>query len=71
MVSQIYNERQRYIIPTSDWGFNKLFGPELNKKLLISLLNKFIDDKNIKELEYLDGDVPIPLKSICKMSVDV
>ena len=71
MVSQIYNERQRYIIPTSDSSFNKLFGPELNKKLLIGLLNNFIDDKNIKELEYLDGDVPIPLKSICKMSVDV
>ncbi len=47
MVSQIYNERQRYIIPTSDWGFKRLFGSELNKGLLIGLLNKFIDDKNI------------------------
>ena len=48
MVSQIYNERQRYIIPTSDWGFKRLFGSELNKGLLIGLLNKIIDDKNIK-----------------------
>jgi len=27
------NAGQRYIIPTSDWGFKRLFGTEMNKEL--------------------------------------
>ena len=71
MVSQIYNERQRYIIPTSDWGFKRLFGSEINKGLLISLLNKIIDDRVIEDLEYLDRDVLVPVGSVQRMSFDV
>lgn len=71
MVSQIYNERQRYIIPTSDWGFKRLFGSEINKGLLISLLNKIIDDRVIEDLEYLDRDVLVPVGSVRRMSFDV
>ena len=71
MVAQIYNESQRYIIPTSDWGFKRLFGSEINKGLLISLLNKIIDDKVIEDLEYLDRDVMVPVGSVRRMSFDV
>ncbi|MBR5399762.1 MAG: Rpn family recombination-promoting nuclease/putative transposase [Bacteroidales bacterium] len=71
MVSQIYNERQRYIIPTSDWGFKRLFGSEINKGLLIGLLNKIIDDRVIEDLEYLDRDVLVPVGSVRRMSFDV
>ena len=71
MVQQIYNEGQRYIIPTSDWGFKRLFGSEQNKGLLISLLNKIIDDRVIEDLEYLDRDVFVPVGSVRRMSFDV
>ena len=71
MVSQIYNERQRYIIPTSDWGFKRLFGSEINKGLLIGLLNKIIDDRVIEDLEYLDKDVLVPVGTVRRMSFDV
>jgi len=34
---------QRYMSPFVDYGFYKLFGTELNKELLISLLNAIFD----------------------------
>ena len=71
MVQQIYNEGQRYIIPTSDWGFKRLFGSEINKGLLIGLLNRIIDDRVIEDLEYLDRDVFVPVGSVRRMSFDV
>ena len=71
MVQQIYNEGQRYIIPTSDWGFKRLFGSEINKGLLIGLLNRIIDDREIEDLEYLDRDVFVPVGSVRRMSFDV
>lgn len=48
-----YNENQRYIIPTSDFGFKRLFGTEMNKDILIGFLNEVIADKVIVGLEYL------------------
>ena len=71
MVQQIYNEGQRYIIPTSDWGFKRLFGSEINKGLLIGLLNRIIDDRVIEDLVYLDRDVFVPVGSVRRMSFDV
>ena len=71
MVQQIYNEGQRYIIPTSDWGFKRLFGSEINKGLLIGLLNRIIDDRVIEDLEYLDRDVFVPVGGVRRMSFDV
>ncbi len=56
-----YKEGQRYIIPTSDWGFKHLFATERNKDLLIGLLNKLIDDRNIVDLEYIDREIPFIL----------
>lgn len=66
-----YQEGQRYIIPTSDWGFKRLFGTEPNKKILIGFLNNVIDDCVIEDLEYLDRDVVITVGSVRKMSFDV
>jgi hypothetical protein len=34
---------QKYVNPYTDFGFKKLFGTELNKDLLISLLNALFD----------------------------
>jgi predicted transposase/invertase (TIGR01784 family) len=35
--------QERYVNPYTDFGFKKLFGTELNKELLISLLNALFD----------------------------
>lgn len=51
MTSQ--TDTPRYIDPTTDYGFKRIFGLEVNKDLLISFLNDlFRGRKNIKELEY-------------------
>ena len=55
-----YSENQRYIIPTSDWGFKRLFGTEMNKDLLIGFLNEVITDRVIVGLEYLNTEVILP-----------
>ena len=57
-----FNAGARYIIPTSDWGFKRLFATERNKGLLIGLLNRIIEDIEIKDLKYLDREVLLPLK---------
>ncbi len=48
---------ERYINPYTDYGFKKLFGTELNKDLLISLLNALFKDKpEIIDLSYLNSE---------------
>ncbi|MBR1932676.1 MAG: PD-(D/E)XK nuclease family transposase, partial [Prevotella sp.] len=45
-VGAFYSEtkkQERYVNPYTDFGFKKLFGTELNKDLLISLLNALFD----------------------------
>ena len=54
---------ERYVNPYTDFGFKKLFGTELNKELLISLLNALFDRSSqqspdepkqvVKDLKYL------------------
>jgi predicted transposase/invertase (TIGR01784 family) len=66
-----YREGQRYIIPTSDWGFKRLFGTEMNKNLLIGFLNRVIDDRTIETVEYLNTEPILPLSKSLKMSFDV
>ena len=54
---------QKYVNPYTDFGFKKLFGTELNKDLLISLLNALFDRSSqfspgepkqvVKDLRYL------------------
>jgi len=47
----------KYIDPTTDYGFKRIFGTETNKNLLISLLNElFRGRKVIKDLEYNRND---------------
>jgi len=47
----------KYIDPTTDYGFKRIFGKDANKELLISLLNElFRGRKVIKSLEYNRND---------------
>ena len=48
---------ERYVNPYTDFGFKKLFGSELNKDLLISLLNALFHDKpEITDLSYMNTE---------------
>jgi len=52
MDNNMENER-KYIDPTTDYGFKRIFGTEASEELLISLLNElFRGQKNIKSLTY-------------------
>ena len=62
-----YNENQRYIIPTSDFGFKRLFGTEMNKDILIGFLNEVITDKVIVGLEYLNTEAQGCLRCVLQM----
>lgn len=63
MVKQI---PERYVNPYTDFGFKKLFGKELNKDLLISLLNALLGrsarqspgepEQVVKDLCYLPSE---------------
>ena len=66
-----FKEGQRYIVPTSDWGFKRLFGTEANKDVLIGLLNKLIDDREVKDVKYLERDLLLPVGEGREMSFDV
>ena len=47
----------RYINPYTDFGFKKLFGTEMNKDLLISLLNAlFHGHEVVRDVTYLNGE---------------
>ena len=70
-IKERYAEGQRYIIPTSDWGFKRLFGTELNKKLLIGLLNRIIDDREIESVTYLDDEPLLPMKQVRDLRFDI
>ena len=59
----VEQKHERYVNPYTDFGFKKLFGTELNKELLISLLNALFDRSAqqspneprqvVKDLKYL------------------
>lgn len=47
-------DQGKYICAYTDFGFKKLFGSELNKDILISFLNSFLNLKDkIVDLSYL------------------
>lgn len=49
--------RERYINPYTDFGFKKLFGTEINKDILMSFLNSFLDTKEaITSVKYLNSE---------------
>lgn len=70
-IKERYAEGQRYIIPTSDWGFKRLFGSEMNKDLLIGLLNRIIDDREIESVTYLNNEPLVPMKQTREMRFDI
>ena len=67
----VYDENQRFIYPTSDWGFKYLLGSEENKDILLELLNRIFPDYHIESLEYLPRDITIPVGKMRDASFDV
>ena len=56
--SDYMDNNERYINPYTDFGFKKLFGTEMNKDLLISLLNALFHGEKgeITDVQYLNGE---------------
>ena len=67
----VYDENQRFIYPTSDWGFKYLLGSEENKDILLELLNRLFPDYHIECLEFLPRDITIPVGKMRDASFDV
>ena len=67
----VYDETQRFIYPTSDWGFKHLFGTEQNKDLLLGILNGLLPELQIETLDYLPRDITIPVGKMRDASFDV
>lgn len=67
----VYDERQRFIYPTSDWGFKYLLGTEANKDILVGILQKLLPEMGIVSLEYLPRDITIPVGKMRDASFDV
>lgn len=67
----VYDENQRFIYPTSDWGFKYLLGSEENKDILLELLNRLFPDYHIESLDYLPRDITIPVGKMRDASFDV
>ena len=67
----VYDENQRFIYPTSDWGFKHLFGTEQNKDLLLGVLNGLLPELQIESLDYLPRDITIPVGKMRDASFDV
>lgn len=67
----VYEESQRFIYPTSDWGFKYLLGSEKNKDLLIGILRELLPDLGIESVEYLPQEVGIPIRKMKKARFDV
>ena len=67
----VYDENQRFIYPTSDWGFKYLLGSEENKDILLELLNRLFPDYHIESLEFLPRDITIPVGKMRDASFDV
>ena len=67
----VYDENQRFIYPTSDWGFKYLLGTEENKDLLLGLLQRLLPDLGIETVDYLVRDITIPVGKLKDASFDV
>ena len=53
----MYETRERYINPYTDFGFKRLFGTEINKDLLISFLNAlFSGHEEITDITYKNSE---------------
>ncbi len=64
----------RYLDPTNDAAFKRLFGTENHKPLLISFLNAILDRKGknkIRSVEFLPQDQAPPIKGIKSSILDI
>lgn len=53
----MYETRERYITPYTDFGFKRLFGTEMNRDLLISFLNAlFSGHEEITDITYKNSE---------------
>jgi predicted transposase/invertase (TIGR01784 family) len=53
----MFNLKEKYLNPFTDFGFKKLFGEEPNKDLLISFLNALLPEKHhIEDLQYTKNE---------------
>ena len=67
----VFDESQRFIYPTSDWGFKYLLGTEQHKDLLLGILQELLPDLGIRSLEYLPQEIGIPIGKMKRASFDV
>ena len=67
----VYDKNQRFVYPTSDWGFKHIFGTEKNKDLLLGVLRKLLPELNIESIEYLPRDITIPVGKMRDAKFDV
>ena len=67
----IYDENQRFVYPTSDWGFKHIFGTEKNKDVLLGVLRKLLPELRIESIEYLPRDITIPVGNMKDTRFDV
>lgn len=67
----VYDENQRFIYPTSDWGFKHIFGTEKNKDILLGVLQRLLPELNIESIEHLPRDITIPVGNMKDTRFDV
>ena len=67
----VYDENQRFVYPTSDWGFKHIFGTEKNKDILLGVLQRLLPELNIESIEYLPRDITIPVGNMKDTRFDV
>ena len=64
--------REKYVSFTSDFGFKKLFGTEVNKDLLLSFLNEVLrGQETIVDITYLDKEQLGPVKASRRSVFDI
>lgn len=67
----VYDRNQRFVYPTSDWGFKRILGTEENKGILLGILRKLLPELNIESIEYLPRDITIPIGKMRDVKFDV
>ena len=67
----VYDENQRFIYPTSDWGFKYLLGSEQNKDILLGILQEMLPDLGIETLDYLPQEIGLPIGKMKRARFDV
>ena len=67
----VYRKDQKFIYPTSDWGFKYLLGTEENKSLLLGILRELLPELDIEDIHYLPKDISIKVGKMKDAYFDV